>query len=291
MDLPDGFQFSQGSLQDYVDCHRRFQLRYLLNLAWPAVQSEPVQENESAMRQGEHFHRMVHQHLLGIPADRLGQFVQDEDLRRWWENYLAYGSPAALWGFAAQRLYPEMLLAAGLTGSRIVARYDLVVSGAGRLTIIDWKTARRRPRRQWLMDRLQTRLYPYMLVRSGAQFQNGLLVLPEQVEMIYWFTNFPDQPERISYSREKYQADETYLNNLVGEIQRFASANVFNAAQLDMQALAAMTPQDAHCAYCVYRSLCERGVKAGALDEMEDIEAAVSIDAALDFEQIAEIEF
>ena len=44
--LPEGFRFSQSSLQDYVDCRRRFQLRYLQNLAWPALQSEPALENE-----------------------------------------------------------------------------------------------------------------------------------------------------------------------------------------------------------------------------------------------------
>ena len=40
--LPDDFHFSQGSLQDYVDCQRRFQLRYLMKLAWPAVDAEPA---------------------------------------------------------------------------------------------------------------------------------------------------------------------------------------------------------------------------------------------------------
>jgi hypothetical protein len=44
--LPLDFQFSQGSLQDYVDCRRRFQLRYLDQLAWPAVEAEPLLEHE-----------------------------------------------------------------------------------------------------------------------------------------------------------------------------------------------------------------------------------------------------
>ena len=42
--LPADFHFSQGSLQDYVDCPRRFQLRYMMKLAWPAVEAEPAVE-------------------------------------------------------------------------------------------------------------------------------------------------------------------------------------------------------------------------------------------------------
>ena len=85
----DNFQFSQASLQDFVDCRRRFQLRYLQRLPWPAVESEPVLENERTMRQGAEFHHMIQQHLIGIPAERLsarleGGDPQAEELRRWW---------------------------------------------------------------------------------------------------------------------------------------------------------------------------------------------------------------
>jgi hypothetical protein len=46
------------------------------------------------------------------------------------------------------------------------------------------------------------------------------------------------------------------------------------------------------CAYCVYRSLCDRGVKAGELGDFEEgLEEGESFDFELDFEQIAEIAF
>jgi hypothetical protein len=41
MTLPYSFHFTQSSLQDYLDCPRRFQLRYVLDQPWPAVESEP----------------------------------------------------------------------------------------------------------------------------------------------------------------------------------------------------------------------------------------------------------
>ncbi len=40
MALPSDFQFSQSSLQDYVDCPWRFYLRYIRQLAWPAIVAE-----------------------------------------------------------------------------------------------------------------------------------------------------------------------------------------------------------------------------------------------------------
>jgi hypothetical protein len=80
--LPDDFQFSQASLQDYVDCRRRFQLRYLLELAWPAIQAEPAEDQEMHGQQGELFHRLVQQHQLGIPAARLASMAQAADRQR-----------------------------------------------------------------------------------------------------------------------------------------------------------------------------------------------------------------
>ena len=62
--LPVPFTFSQSSLQDYRDCERRFYLRYIEQLAWPAVDSEPVLENERRKAAGEIFHRLV-QVLVG----------------------------------------------------------------------------------------------------------------------------------------------------------------------------------------------------------------------------------
>ena len=71
MSLPDDFQFSQSSLQDFETCARRFQLRYLRQLSWPAVESEPIQEAERLAQLGADFHRLVHQHLVGIDEETL----------------------------------------------------------------------------------------------------------------------------------------------------------------------------------------------------------------------------
>ena len=279
MTVPAGFQFSQSSLQDYVDCHRRFQLRYLLQLAWPAIETEPVVENERYMQQGARFHRLVQQHLLGIPADRLEKLIRDDDLERWWRNYLQTKDPAGI--EPVKSLYPEINLSASLGKQRLVAKYDLIaVSAQNRLVIVDWKTARKRPQRKWLAERLQTRLYPSVLVLAGAQFVGGGAIQPDQIEMVYWFADFPDQPERFSYSQKQFEKDRSYLEKLLAEIERRGEAD-FD-----------LTSHQERCAYCVYRSLCDRGVQAGDLgDFAETADGEAGAQAAFDFEQIAEIEF
>ena len=281
MTLPLDFQFSQASLQDYVDCPRRFQLRYVERVAWPAPEAEPTLENERYLQQGAAFHRLVHQHTLDLPPERLSSTVTDDDLRRWWRNYLKRG----LANLPDAR-HPEVLLSAPVSDYRLVAKYDLVAVDPGRrppaprAVIVDWKTSRKRSRRKWLTQRLQTRIYPYLLVRAGAYLNDGQPLEPEQIEMIYWFANFPDNPERFIYDAAQFRADEVYLSSLIGEIAGLGEEDW------------PLTPQERHCRYCPYRSLCQRGVRAGSFDEIEEIpERDDDFDITLDLEQIAEIEY
>lgn len=293
MKLPDGFIFSQSSLQDFVDCRRRFQLRYINRLAWPALETEPALEAERYLQQGARFHRMVQQHLLGVPAERLSNMITDDDLSRWWHNYLSFvqalrqQSAAPTEGvsehaiFGAARGYPEISLSATLAGFRLEAKFDLVLLlPDGGTRIYDWKTSRRRPERRWLANRLQTRLYPYLLTRAGAVLNGGEDLMPEKVEMIYWFADHPGQPERIAYSAQAFRDDEAYLTDLVATIQRLGDDDF------------PLTTDLRRCAFCSYRSLCDRGARAGDLDEMQG-EADITDEMALnlDFEQIGEIEF
>jgi hypothetical protein len=282
MTLPDNFQFSQGSLQDFVDCRRRFQLRYLERLAWPALQTEPAIEAERHMQQGALFHRMVQAYLLGVPAESLAGLIQDEDLERWWGNYLrSVGDLTGFGNLSGLKLHPEMSLSAPLGNYRLVAKYDLVTAQPnGQFTIFDWKTSHKRPKAGWLAERLQTRVYPYLLVRAGAHLNQGEPLQPGKVEMVYWFADHPSQPERFAYGEEDYQKDDEYLLGLVKGIQ-----------DLDEDQFP-LTSDERRCAFCVYRSLCDRGVKAGGMVAYEEeLDEAEAFDIDLDFEQIAEIEF
>ena len=288
--LPRDFHFSQASLQDYVDCRRRFQLRYLVGLAWPAVEAEPGLENERRLQLGAAFHRLMQQHLLGLPTDRLSRAVaaggtESEELPRWWDSFQEHG--ASLEGYAETTdlsIFPETSLTAPLgNGYRLVAKYDLLaIAPDGRAAIFDWKTYRKRPSRTWMEERLQTRVYPFLLALAGEHLNRGNPIKPDDVKMIYWYPEFPTEPERFAYSQAQFEQDGETLNALVREIAGLAEEDF------------SLTGFIERCRFCNYRSLCDRGAKAGGVDEIEagedEVEAA-GADFGIDFEQIAEIEF
>ncbi|HOU15849.1 MAG TPA: PD-(D/E)XK nuclease family protein [Anaerolineae bacterium] len=277
--FPADLQFSQASLQDFVDCPRRFHLRYVLRVAWPAVAAEPVEEYERHQQWGLTFHRMVQQHLVGIPEARLSPLAADPDLERWWRNYCVYRPVEMLPDMAR---YPEITLTAALGERRLLAKYDLIVVQPGqRAVIFDWKTSPTRTKPLTLKARLQTRVYRYLLARAGAHLNAGQPLDPAQIEMIYWFAEHPEAPVRLPYDAAQYHDDEVYLTDLIEQI-----------LSLNEDAFT-LTEDERRCAYCPYRSYCDRGIKAGILgeDEDESTENAAELRLSFDFEQIAEIAF
>ena len=249
MNLSGDFQFSQSSLQDYTDCARRFQLRYNQRLAWPAVDVVPIREKEKFLQQGATFHRMVHRHQIGLPSPSFGD---DEELKEWWDNYIQYPPPDL-----PEKRYPEITLSARLGEHRIMAKYDLVAVGE-RIVIVDWKTSPRRPPRGWLAARLQTRIYRYLLVRSGADLNHGEAVRPDRVAMIYWFANFPTEPETFVYDQAQVEMDESFLAQLM---DRIVGGEGDDFPLVDDERV---------CRFCRYRSLCGRGNEIGALSELAE---------------------
>src|SRR5574339_634540 len=131
---------SQSSLQDYMDCARRFKLRYLDRLSYPAVETEPALENEKHQQEGEYFHRLVQQQLIGIPAEQIARFANTPNLQRWWENFQSAKDLNDL--KKGTRLYPEATLSAPLGKYRLLAKYDLIAVRDGKTIIYDWKTYR-----------------------------------------------------------------------------------------------------------------------------------------------------
>lgn len=265
---------SQSSLQDYNDCQRRFELRYLQQLAYPAIETEPALENEKHQKEGEYFHRLIQQHLIGIPAEQIGKLANTENLQRWWENFLPFNQ-TGLAGLSHQQT--ELTLSAPLGKFRLLAKYDLVgIGNDGKVYIYDWKTYRKRPKNEWLATRWQTRIYRAMMVQAGMHLNDGRSFEPEQIEMIYWFADFPTESARFAYNSAQFKRDWDALNRLADEIT--------NASSFPK------TDEVAKCSYCPYRSYCNRGIKAGdGLDAELETEAEELFD--INFEQIGEIEF
>ncbi len=285
MTLPDGFRFSQAGLQDFVTCARRFQLRYLMALQWPAAEVEPIEAQERRMALGQAFHRLVQQWTVGIPQERLARQATDADLQRWWQAVVTYDPVATFGGADTDAVVrSEYGLLGGVAGYRLVAQYDLlIVQPGGQATILDWKTSTKRPTDQQLRERLQSRIYPYLLAQVGHALNGGRAIHPEQIEMVYWFPEFPHAPVRLPYSLSRYEVDERYLTDLVASIARMGEDEFL------------LTDDERACRFCVFRSYCGRGERAGALDEapadweLQDEGVAEELD--LDFDQIGEIAF
>lgn len=282
--LPPEFQFSQRSLQDYVDCQRRFQLRYLEQQPWPAVESEPLSEHESLMLAGAAFHRLVQRYLVGIPEQRLSVMLASSspipgDLQRWWDNFIQFSNVSPV-----EEQLVETTLSGPFHSYRLLAKYDLVRWEGEpdnlRVKIYDWKTSQKKPSRQWLEARLQTRVYPYLLSNAGHALFGEDQIKPEQIEMVYWFAEQPREPHIFVYSTEQFQADHEYLLGLVKEIEALAETDFH------------LTPDEAKCNFCTFRSLCDRGIAAGEIIPGQAFDdSAGGEDIELDFDQVAEIEF
>jgi CRISPR/Cas system-associated exonuclease Cas4 (RecB family) len=236
------------------------------------------------MKVGAEFHRLVHRHLLGVPEERLSAMLEsdrsaNEDLRRWWQYYLQYAGDLA--GFSEpvapeKNILVEAALSAPLGAYRLLAKYDLIrgldSEAGGKVLIVDWKTSQKVLPREWLADRLQTRVYPYLLTQAGK-------LSPDQIEMVYWFAEHPQETQRFPYSSPRYQTDRDYLSGLVDEIENLDEGDFY------------LTPDESHCKYCTYRSLCDRGIGAGSLDEEFDLAGPEDLEFTLDFDHIAEIEY
>jgi len=278
MTIPDGFTFSQGSLQAYVDCPRLFELRYLLRVAWPEVEESPNLEHERRRQGGLAFHRMIAQVSAGVPASLVAETVTDLDVARWWANYVDTPPP----NLPAHR-YAEITLSAPLLDNRLVAKYDLIAVEPGvRSVIVDWKTYRSRPDRGRLAARLQTRVYAYLLARAGHEIHGGHPPKPDQIEMIYWFADFAGDPERFAYSAPQLAADGVYLTSLIESIRAHTDGEFPKTARAG------------RCTYCQYGPLCDRGTGTAFGDDAEDALGRLDdtdLNLSFDFEQIAEVEY
>ena len=269
MPLPEDFAFSQSALQDYADCARRFELRYVRDVRWPALETQSALEHETQTQKGQTFHHLVHQHALGVPAAALEATLgDDEELRAWWQRYLQWQTQLPV------ERYPETTLTATLDESLLMAQYDLIVKEAdGSFLIVDWKTGKPATRAR-LAARMQTLVYPYVLRHAGNWLNDGQPIPPERIRMVYWFAADGSQLE-FTATDETMQRDEARLRQLLTDIN-----NDFEWA---------LTEDKKKCRFCVYRSLCERGDIAGTLDELEDDELAEVIN--VDFDAIEEIAF
>jgi hypothetical protein len=268
----NNFIYSAHNLQDFVDCPRRFELIYLLKQPWPAVATEPVLEMEEKSNLGMQFHQAAQQMLSGIAADDVVHSLEDHQLMQWITRFAAF-----LGRLQWDTKLTEITLTMALNGSRILSVLDLLmVTGDGKAIIFDWKTAHKEPNPSFYKERIQSQVYPMVVVESFQQVFPKMNLKPEDLEMVYWFPEFPEKAIHLGYSRAAHQANLIRIAGLISDIARRESGGF------------EMTHELNRCKYCVYRSLCDRGRTAGIeSDESDDVPA---LDLP-DFDQIEEIPY
>ncbi|MDO9087863.1 MAG: PD-(D/E)XK nuclease family protein [Anaerolineaceae bacterium] len=270
-------EYSQNKLHDYLECPRRYELKYLIQRVWPAVLSEPVLEMEQQIKNGKKFHLLAQQYFSGINQDDIVKQIDDEKMNIWWDNFIQFADQ-----FLSLPHQPEVLISSIINSYRFKGVFDLLVYSPGeKFIIVDWKTNQHKPDKKLLEQHIQTRLYPLILAQAGEQWNNNQKILPGQIEMIYWFANYPDGPETFTYSQHNFQMDLDFVQNLVQKIEN-TKINEFE-----------LTKNEKTCLFCNYRSLCSRGTKPGNQSESNflDIEYFYEEIDEIDMNLIGEIAF
>ncbi len=203
------------------------------------------------LRKGVVLHQWIERHWLGMPGPV--QF-DDDELALWWARFCGTDLSAL-----PARRDPELSLVAPLGRFRLYARFDLLASDpdTGEFVIVDWKTIRggSAPATRTLRERVQTRVYLYVLATAGAPYNAGRPLQPDLLRLRYWLANFPESPwVDIGYSAPEFEADGRMLDALADDIARRQGEADFPKTD-DLR----------HCAACSYRTLCQRDAQlAGA---------------------------
>ena len=114
---------SQYKLANFLACQRRFQLRTLRRLPWPA--SPLPERTEQLLQQGQDFHQLLERHFLGLPITQSA--IPNGRIQQWWQAFNAH-SPVKNLPDSAHFL-PETGLTVPLGNHLLCGRFDLLVIG------------------------------------------------------------------------------------------------------------------------------------------------------------------
>lgn len=268
---------NQSSLQDFQDCPRRFQLGHLEDTIWPAVRSDPPSQFEDLTDLGNQFHLLANRLFSGVSRDLITARALPEGLTALWDGFYPYAET-----LLPLEHYPEQILRCAFHDTILVAKYDLIVRNADdSLLIIDWKTSPHKPERSRLASRLQTILYPFILLEGFSDLFGGGSSDPVSIVMQYWYPLSSEPAEVFPYSRSQHEEVAQKIARGIARIRELqGSGTVFP-----------LTDDLTHCRHCQYQSYCERGNNAIQLDPASDFQNEDLSGVFFDLDDINEIEF
>lgn len=246
--MQETLTLSRGSLNAFLVCQRRYQLRYRQRLPWPVAPADD--KIEAARILGQRFHQLLHRHFLGLPVTE--ELAVEPRLSRWWEIYLTEGPK-----LPDGHLYPEITLSVPIAGHLLTGRIDLLVIDGQQARIVDWKTENRPSTTTQLTEDLQTRVYMGLVTEGAKALEQP--IDPDRLTLTYWYVNAPADSVELHYSREWHKENWAYLGELVTEVDR----------QLDTGETLPLTSDLAECGRCAYQIYCGRIMKSINLAEWE----------------------
>ena len=229
---------------------------------------------EKKAHMGIQFHRIVQQILSGVKPEDVMQSIEDNQLSQWVTRFITFINQEH---FSIN--FPELSVMMAFNGYRILSVFDLVVvKKDNKAMIFDWKTTQKEPKPSFYSKRIQSQVYPMVMVESCQQFLPGQSLKPDDVEMVYWFPEFPERAIHMGYSQAGHLDNKSRIADLIGDIIRREPGDF------------ELTQEKNRCKYCMYRSLCDRGRTAGNESEESEDPSEISLDL-LDFDQIEEIPY
>ena len=194
---------TQTQISAYERCKRCYFLKYVRKLAWP-VEVNSRQE----MQRGADFHLLVRQMIMGFPPESLLLPAGDEKIAKWVENF---GKSMPLKGYG--QVFAEKEVSVLYSDVLWLGKFDALALRDDRIMIFDWKTTDHRADAAVYRESPQTRLYRFLAKSCAPRLLGaGLHGIPaENIEMVYWFPEHPEEPIRLPYSETDYQEDMTWL--------------------------------------------------------------------------------
>ncbi len=168
--------------------------------------------SSAASERGQRFHQLMQQQYLGLPIAAL--LKDDSELARYWQAFQTF--PPPLLPGAEQRA--EWPIAIGQPPFQLYGVVDLWVETTDSIQIVDWKTYRRVPQSFALEHHWQTRLYCYLAQTLYPQ---------HQIEMLYWFTEAPQQPIRIRHTVQRQNAIQQRLTVLLAQLATWQASGIY----------------------------------------------------------------
>jgi hypothetical protein len=265
--MPDALLLSRPKLTTFLDCPRRFQLRYLRRLAWPGFFADT--KAEEAMARGKQFHLLLERHFLGmdVPVTSIG----DTAVSAWYQTF-KHHNPVRQNG----RYLPEHRLTVPIGSHLLLGRFDLLVvgeqDGQPFAHIYDWKTGRAKGAGELEQD-WQTRLYLALLAEGGgALWGDGRSPHPDQISLTYWYVTEPDAPHAIRYTAARHSQNWAEIQAIVSQIDDHTQRDEWP-----------LTADRSRCRRCAYQAYCGRQEKNALPEEIasEEEETAVPLEPAL----------